>query len=119
VALRPHERSLVKKFENRPFALLGVNIQAYPVAELKDVMTKEDITWRTFADEKEPADKKTGFYPGRISNAWKLDGTPTLYVIDAKGVIRHHWLGSPGEKTLDEALEKLVKEAEADAKPAK
>jgi hypothetical protein len=31
-------------------------------------------------------------------------------------VIRHKWVGSPGEKTLDEAIEKLVKEAEEDAK---
>jgi len=36
----------------------------------------------------------------------------TLYVIDAKGVIRHKHLGSPGDKVLDEEIEKLVAEAE-------
>jgi hypothetical protein len=39
-----------------------------------------------------------------------------MYVIDHKGVIRHKWVGSPGGAVLDEALEKLVKEAEADRK---
>ena len=45
-----------------------------------------------------------------------LAGTPTLYLIDHKGVIRHKRLGSPGEKAIDAAIGKLVKEAESDKK---
>jgi hypothetical protein len=36
-------------------------------------------------------------------------------VIDHKGVIRHKWLGSPGNEKLDEAIETLVAEAENEA----
>jgi hypothetical protein len=97
--------------------LLGVNINAYSVSKLKDVMDKENLPWRSFADERDET-RKQG-YPGRIANDWHLDGTPNLYVIDHKGVIRHHWLGSPGDKVLDEVLAKLIKEAEADAKSSK
>jgi hypothetical protein len=36
-------------------------------------------------------------------------------VIDHKGVIRHRHLGSPGDKVLDDEIEKLVAEAEKGA----
>lgn len=76
---------------------------------LKKVVTKERLPWRSFADPR--GDQQEGF-PGRISNQWNLEGTPTLYLIDQKGVIRYKWLGDSGEKVIDEAIEKLVKEAE-------
>jgi hypothetical protein len=40
------------------------------------------------------------------SAAW-----PTLYVIDAKGVIRHKHIGSPGDAVMDKEIDELVKEA--------
>ncbi len=99
----PHERSLVKKLANKPFALIGVNSDP-DKAELKKAMEKENITWRSFWDVATS---------GPISTRWAVQGWPTLYVIDAKGVIRHKHVGSPGDKVLDEEIEKLVKEAEA------
>ena len=100
----PHERSLVKKMEGRPFALLGVNSDT-DREQLKEVLKKENITWRSFWNGKEG----TG---GPVSKQWNVRGWPTLYVLDHKGVIRHKWLGSPGEQVLDAAIENLVKEAE-------
>jgi hypothetical protein len=99
----PHERSLVKKMENKPFVLLGVNSDR-DKDELKKAMEKEQITWRSWWDG--------GSTNGPIATAWVIKGWPTLYVIDHKGVIRHKWLGSPGDKVLDEAIEAIVKEAE-------
>jgi len=98
----PHERSLVKKLEGKPFALVGVNSDP-DKAELKKAMEKENITWRSFWDVTTS---------GPISTRWAIEGWPTLYVIDHKGVIRHKHLGNPGDKKLDEEIEKLVKEAE-------
>lgn len=43
-----------------------------------------------------------------------MQGFPTLYLIDHKGVIRKSWLGGPEEKELDELVDKLVAEAKAD-----
>jgi|SRR5881227_2832935 len=98
----PHERSLVKKMEGKPFVLLGVNSDQNRDA-LKETLKKENITWRSWWNG--------GSTDGPISSKWNVNGWPTMYVIDAKGVIRHKWLGSPGEKVLDEALDALVKEA--------
>jgi hypothetical protein len=102
----PHERSLVKRLEGKPFVLIGVNSDT-DRAELKQAMNKEKITWRSFWNG--------GSTSGRISKRWEIKGWPTLYVIDAKGVIRHKHVGSPGEKTLDEEIDKLVAEVEKTA----
>jgi hypothetical protein len=101
----------VKKLADKPFALVGVNSDT-DLKELRKRMEEEQITWRSFWNGKEG----TG---GPISSAWNVRGWPTLYVIDHRGVIRHKYLGSPGDKVLDEAIEKLVREAEKDGKPDK
>ena len=71
-------------------------------------MDQEKLNWRSFTDPR----GESGM--GSISTTWNLQGTPTLFVLDHKGVIRYRWLGSPGEPAIDEALEALVKEAERD-----
>jgi hypothetical protein len=106
----PHERSLVKRLEGKPFALVGVNSDS-DRKELKSVLEKEKITWRSFWNGGSPS--------GPIATKWDVQGWPTLYVLDAKGVIRHKWLGSPGDKVMDEAIDKLVKEAEGGDKKEK
>src|SRR4051812_43820329 len=100
----PHERSLVKKMSDKPFALIGVNSDE-DLKELKPVLEKEEITWRSFWNGEQGTS-------GPISTEWNVHGWPTLYVLDHKGVIRHKWVGSPGDTVLDEAIEKLVAEAE-------
>jgi hypothetical protein len=99
----PHERSLVKKMADRPFALVGVNSDA-DLKELKKTLEEEKITWRSFWNGKEGTS-------GPISTEWNVRGWPTLFVIDHKGVIRHKWVGYPGDEVLDKAIEKLVAEA--------
>jgi hypothetical protein len=99
----PHERSLVKRLEGKPFALVGVNSDQSR-QELKKAIDKEKMTWRSFFDG-----------PGRsgpISTRWNVHGWPTLYVLDAKGVIRHKWVGSPGDEVMDRAVNDLVRQAE-------
>jgi len=92
----------VKHLAQKPFALIGVNIFDYEPKKLKEVMDKEQITWRSIASQ-------------AVTSRWNA-GTPTYYVIDVKGVIRYKWVGSPGEKAIDGALEKLIRQAEIDAK---
>jgi hypothetical protein len=105
----PHERSLVKLMEGKPFVLIGVNSDS-DLQALKPVLEKEQITWRSFWN----GPQGTG---GPISQAWNVRGWPTLWLIDHKGVLRYKYLGSPGEKVLDATLEKLVQEAEKPGKP--
>jgi Thioredoxin-like len=103
----PHERSLVKKMEGKPFALVGVNSDQNK-EDLKKAMEKEHITWRSFWNGGSPG--------GPISTAWNVHGWPTLYILDQKGTIRHKHLGSPGDEVLDKEIEKLVQEAEKEVK---
>ena len=99
----PHERSLVNRLKDEPFVLLGVNGDPDPV-ELKKANEKENINWRSFRNEHES-------YSEPISSKWNVQGWPTLYLIDAEGVIRDRWLGNPGDAVLDERIESLIKEA--------
>jgi hypothetical protein len=93
--------------------LIGVNVNGYDARKLKLVMDKHKLTWRSFADQ------------GAIIDQWNLPGTPTFYVIDHHGVIRHKWVGSsagyelgglPNAITIDAALDKLIQAAERDSK---
>jgi len=75
----PHERSFVKKIQGKPVVLLGVNSDK-DRKELKKVLEKEQITWRSWWDG--------GKVGGPIASNWKVQGWPTIYIIDANGIIR-------------------------------
>jgi peroxiredoxin len=96
----PHERSLVKRLEGKPFALIGINSDKDRQG-LKKVMEKEQITWRSFFDG--------GSTQGPIASKWNVMGWPTIYVIDSKGMIRYK--NVRGEK-MDAAVDTLLKETE-------
>jgi len=95
----PHERSLVKRLEDKPFALLGVNSDTKE--RVRQAMKKENITWRSWWDG--------GNTGGPIAKAWNVSGWPTIYVLDAKGVIRYK---NVRERKMDEAVDKLLAELE-------
>jgi len=101
-----HERSLVKRLQDKPFALVGVNSDK-DANDVKKVLEKEKITWRSFWNGPQ------GLL-GPISTAWGVHGWPTLFLIDHKGVIRHKWLGNPGDSTLDKSIDELLKELSSD-----
>jgi len=101
----PHERSLVKRLEGRPFAIVGVNSDD-DLAALQPILAQESITWRSFWNG--PKGTK-----GSISQRWNLRGWPTLVLIDHEGVIVQRWSGSPGEAALDAAIDAAVQRAES------
>lgn len=98
----PHERSLVAKLKDKPFVLIGINSD--PRETAKEAIKEENLTWRSFWDG--------GSTRGPIASAWRITGWPTLYVVDHDGVIRHKYIGSPGDKVLDDAIETLVAKVE-------
>jgi peroxiredoxin len=95
----PHERSLVKRLEGKPFALLGINSD--PKDRLPQVLKKENMTWRSWWDG--------GSTQGPIAKAWNVKGWPTTYVLDGKGVIRYRGVR---EKEMDKAVDTLLAEME-------
>ena len=75
----------MKNLADKPFAVIGVNVTGHDPKKLKLVMDKEKLSWRSFADD------------GAIIGTWNLPGTPTFYILDHKGIIRHKWVGSPAD----------------------
>lgn len=99
MALIPHERELVAKYADRPFALIGVNGDVNREM-IRPVLAVEKITWRSFwTGERGPA--------GAIPADWNVTAWPTVFLIDHQGVIRARQMN-------DELLEELVKAAEAE-----
>jgi hypothetical protein len=100
----PHERSLVKRLAEKPFALLGIS------GGLKDSYRKavkeEPIPWRSWLDDDGDPVR------GPIARTWNVATWPTLYLLDSKGVIRRKWLGAPDDKELDDAVDSLIAETE-------
>jgi hypothetical protein len=99
----PHERSLVNRLEGKPFVLIGVNSDKDP-EQLQKELKENQVTWRSFQNE-----RKAGGQP--IATEWNVQGWPTLYLIDHKGIIKKKWLGSPSNEILDSEVEKLLQAA--------
>jgi hypothetical protein len=102
----PHERSLVKRLEGKPFALIGVNSDR-DLKKLKPRLEEEQITWRSFWNG-------PGGTSGPISSKWQVRGWPSIWVIDAKGVIRYRDVRGPA---MDKAVDALLKEMEVTTEP--
>jgi thiol-disulfide isomerase/thioredoxin len=100
-AMIPHEREMVERLKDKPFALISVSFDQKKET-VKDFLSKEKMPWTHWWNGGE----------GGIIDEWNIDKFPTIYVIDAKGVIRH-------KDVRDEPLEQAVNELLKDTKPGK
>src|SRR5262245_22873363 len=98
VEMIPHEKQLVKRMAGRPFVLLGVSADSTP-EKLRSFLQRQQIPWPNIYDGNN----------GPLCASWEIEGFPAIFVIDAEGVIRFRDLRGA---ELDEAVEKLVREAE-------
>ena len=99
----PHERSLVKRLEGKPFALLGINSDV-DREKTKQQNKEQQITWRSWWNG--------GSTSGPIAKAWNVSAWPTIYVLDAQGIIRAKGVR---DKSMDKVVDQLL--AELEAKP--
>jgi hypothetical protein len=93
----------VTKLQGKPFALIAVNVNDNESKDLKERMAQEKMNWRSFAHQE------------AVNAKWN-PSTPSYYVLDPLGVIRHKWMGAPGEKAIETALEKQIDAAETSGK---
>jgi len=93
----PHEKTLVKRLEDQPFALVGIN------SDNEERYRKErvemGVTWPSFFDG--------GKIGGPIAKKWGVTGWPTIYILDHEGRIR--FKGPRGEE-MDHAVDTLLAE---------
>lgn len=100
VAMIPHEKTMVKKLEGKPFALLGVNNDR-SLAEAQEGVKRDKITWPSFFDDQAKGTP--------ICSAWGIQSFPAIFVIDHKGVIRYTNVRGAA---MEAAVETLLKEME-------
>jgi thiol-disulfide isomerase/thioredoxin len=95
-AMIPHEREMVSKLKDKPFALISISVDE-DKNTLTEFLTKEKMPW-------------THWWSGTdhdIMDDYKIEHYPTIYVLDSKGVIRNKEIR--GEE-LEKAVEKLLEE---------
>jgi hypothetical protein len=96
-----HERSLVQRYEGRPFVLLGVNVDARRET-LQRGEARAQLSWRSWWDGAD----------GPIARAWKVSALPAVDLIDHQGRVRFEHTGAPDPADLERRIESLVREAE-------
>ena len=99
MGLVPHEKALVERFRDRPFALLGINSDA-DREKLRAAMEKEGIAWRSWWDG--------GRIGGPIAARWDVKLWPTIVVLDEKGVIRYKQFPHHAHKELADVVDSLL-----------
>jgi thiol-disulfide isomerase/thioredoxin len=93
----PHEREMVAKLKDKPFAFVSISVDNEK-KELEDFLGKESMPWNHWWEGADAA----------VVKQWNIRFFPTIYVVDAKGVIRYKNIRG---KELEDAVEKLVTEA--------
>jgi thiol-disulfide isomerase/thioredoxin len=97
----PHEREMVERLKDKPFVLVSISADAEKKT-LTDFLAKEKMPWTHWWNGQE----------GGILEDWDVQGFPTIYVLDARGVIRHKDLrGKPLEEAVNELLKELEKKS--------
>ncbi len=93
----PYERSLVEKFKNKPFVILGVNSDS-DRERLKQAIAREGITWRSWW---------AGGIDSPIPQLYHVQRWPTLYLLDGQGMIRFTQIQG---QALEDAIQFLLQE---------
>src|SRR5262249_55424033 len=105
VAMVPKEKEMVERLKNEPFALIGIATDQSK-DEFKKRCTERGVTWRN---------SWQGNTKGPLCTDWGITSYPTVYVLDAKGVIRY--VDVRGDD-LSKAVDTLLAEMRAPKKDA-
>jgi thiol-disulfide isomerase/thioredoxin len=97
-AMIPHEREMVERLKDKPFALISISADQKKET-LKEFLSKEKMPWTHWWNGSQ----------GGVIEDWTVEYFPTIYVIDAKGVIRHKDLR---DQKLEQAVDELLNEVE-------
>ena len=85
-------RMMVGKHRDKPFALVGVNVDA--VDQLRRLVADDTVTWPNFSDPQ-----------GKLLKEYRVGSVPVVYVLDAARKV--HYVGAPGA-FVDLAVEALI-----------
>lgn len=95
--------SVISLFQNRPFAVVGVNNDTTDKA-IRDGMQRNPPNFRSFRDK-----LPNGQY---ITDHFGVKTLPTQVLIDHQGVVRKIWVGAVGITEFNHEIEKCIKLSE-------
>jgi thiol-disulfide isomerase/thioredoxin len=108
IKMIPDTTKLAEKMSGRPLAIVSISADAKQDT-VTEFLKKTKMPWTHWWDGQN----------GPAVRLWGITGYPTVFVVDHKGIIRHKQIGyNPDPTEMDNIVEKLVKEAEKDGKPA-
>ena len=98
--LIPHAKDLHRRYDGRPFAILGISLDrsSQDVATFTD---REKLPWPNIFDGS-----------GNISEQWNVQALPTLVLVDHQGLIAGRWVGGKQMSEIQETIEKAIHAAE-------
>lgn len=97
----PHEKALVERLKDKPFALLGMNSDG-DAAKVRKILADNGISWRQAI---------LGSTNGAIARRWQVQSWPTIFVLDHKGVIRFK---DVRDAEMEAEVNKLLAELESE-----
>jgi thiol-disulfide isomerase/thioredoxin len=97
-AMIPHEREMVEKFKDKPFALVSISFDAEKKT-LTDFLATEKMPWNHWWNGAE----------GKLIDTLEIEVFPTIFVLDGSGKIRYKAIR--GEE-LEKAVNGLLKDME-------
>ena len=94
IAMIPHEREMVKRLKDKPFALVSISVDTEKKT-LTDFLAKEPMPWNHWWNGRE----------GKLIQTLDINHYPTIFVLDPQGVIRYKEVrGQELEKAVDTLL---------------
>jgi thiol-disulfide isomerase/thioredoxin len=107
VNMIPHTQKLVAKMKGKPFEFVSLSSDPQKETVTKFLETTK-MPWTHWWEGQ----------GGPVARLWGVNGFPTVYVIDHKGIVRHKQEGNIPGNELDTVIENLVKAAEEENKVA-
>ncbi len=89
-------REMVEKYKDKPFALIGMNVDELEADDLAKQLKEKNVTWRN---------ANLGSSAHKVLEAYNVQGFPTLVIIDKKGnVVDTDAFGKDVDKIVDGLL---------------
>ena len=99
----PVLQKLSRKYKEKGIEFVGVSIDGSPMKDAISAFVKqEDYGFRALIDELNPDESF------KVSDPYGVAGTPTVYIIDGKGVVRFAKVGRASEEELEEVIKQLM-----------
>jgi thiol-disulfide isomerase/thioredoxin len=99
VAMIPDERKLVDKFQDRPFAFIGISADDSP-DDLRPFVRANAMNWTHVFEGQ----------GGPIGQLYDVGAYPTIYVVDAAGKIRFRGVGQQPAGRVEREVQRLLDE---------